>query len=74
MTFKQDITVRPTLLRPNQRQWTAGKTLDGGVWLEIEGQGRVVMSPLQAMEMIKGLATCVGFRLEKIPGAEELGN
>jgi len=64
--------VLPRLIRPNQRTWSAGKTLDGGVWLEFQGTPRFNMTPAQAMEMAQGILLCLGHQLERVPTPEEL--
>lgn len=67
------IEIVPKLIRPNQRTWSAGKTLDGGVWLQFEGAPRFNMTPAQAMEMAQGILLCLGHQLERVPQPDELG-
>jgi hypothetical protein len=66
------VEIVPRLIRPNQRAWKGGKTLDGGVWLEFQGTPRFNMTPAQAMEMAQGILLCLGHQLERVPTPEEL--
>ena len=48
----------------NQRRLTGGKNLDGSFWIEIEGQGRVVLSPQQVLDMSVGFMRALGINID----------
>lgn len=52
------------LLLPDQRRIFAGKSLNGGVFLEIEGAGRMELSRPMTIEIAKGLLKAVDIDLE----------
>lgn len=67
----------PAIFRPggvkllNQRRLTGGKNLDGSFWIEIEGQGRVTLSPQQVFDMSTGFLRAIGYTLDiKAPQAK----
>ncbi len=60
---KPDFLIKglPTL---NQRRLTGGKNLDGSFFIEIEGSGRVVLSPQQVLDMCMGYLRELGINIE----------
>lgn len=60
MVDRHDIFKAGGLQLLNQRRLTGGKNLDGSFWIEIEGQGRVQLSPQQVLDMSVGFLRALG--------------
>lgn len=52
------------LLLPGERRMVGGRNLDGGVWLDIDGRGRITLRPEQALALAQGLLNALGYRME----------
>ena len=70
--FRRDLG-QPIIQLPGQRRLFGGKDLNGGVWVQIEGQDRITMPPKQAIEFAIGLLKACGVQLEEA-NANELMN
>lgn len=70
--FRRD-TGNPIIQLPGQRRLFGGKDLNGGVWVQIEGQDRITMPPKQAVEFAVGLLRACGIHLEEVNTDELLG-
>lgn len=63
---------QPIIQLPGQRRLFGGKDLNGGVWVQIEGQDRITMPPKQAIEFAIGLLKACGVQLEEANASELL--
>lgn len=63
--FRRDLGL-PVIQLPGQRRLFGGKDLNGGVWVQIEGQDRITMPPKQAIEFAIGLLKACGIQLEEV--------
>jgi hypothetical protein len=52
------------IILPGERRMTGGKSLNGGVWLDIDGRGRIEMSPDQALSLAVGIMKNLGIEFE----------
>lgn len=43
---------------------TGGRSLNGGVWLELDGRGRIDLSPDQALQLATGILKNLGIDVE----------
>lgn len=43
------------LVLPGERRMTGGKSLNGGIWLDLDGRGRIELSPDQAFQLAVGI-------------------
>jgi hypothetical protein len=49
---------------PHQRRMTGGLSLNGGIWLEFDGQGRIELRPDQAFALAAGIMRNLGINVE----------
>jgi hypothetical protein len=52
------------LIIRGERRMTGGKTLSGKIWLELDGKGRIELTPQDAFELAKGIFRNIGIELE----------
>lgn len=52
------------VLLPGERNMKAGRHLDGRIWLDIGGHGRIDLRPDQAFRLAKGLLELLGVNVE----------
>jgi hypothetical protein len=52
------------IILPGERRMTGGKSLNGGVWLDIDGRGRIELSPDQGLELATGLLRALGINIQ----------
>lgn len=60
----KDALIVPSVGLAQQRRLTGGKNLDGSFWIEIEGQGRVMLSPQQMFGICTGFLRAMGIELQ----------
>lgn len=52
------------LILRGQRRMSGGKTLDGKVWLELDGRHRIELTPEDAFDLAKKIFQTIGVELE----------
>jgi hypothetical protein len=52
------------IVLPGERRMTGGRSLNGGVWLDIDGRGRIELSPQQGLELATGMLRALGINVE----------
>jgi hypothetical protein len=52
------------LVLPQDRRIKGGRNLDGGIWLDIDGRGRLDIRPDQAFQLAKGILHALGVNVE----------
>ena len=72
--FKNALVLPPFgLQQPGMRRLTGGKNMDGTFWLEIEGQGRIILRPQEAEAMALAILRALGHTIEQVPALAEVG-
>lgn len=52
------------VLLPGERRMVGGRDLDGGIWLDFDGKGRVNLRPDQALSLAHGIMRALGYTIE----------
>lgn len=52
------------IVLPGERRMRAGKHLDGRIWLDVDGRGRIDLAPAEAFKLGTGLLRLLGINVE----------
>jgi hypothetical protein len=52
------------IILPGERRMKGGRSLNGGIWLDIDGKGRIELSPDQAIQLATGILRNLGMAVE----------
>jgi hypothetical protein len=52
------------IVLPGERRMRGGKSLNGGIWLDLDGKGRIELSPDQALQLAAGIFKNLGIEIE----------
>lgn len=58
------IALTKGIVLPGERRMKGGRSLNGGVWLELDGHGRIELSPDQALQLATGILRNIGINIE----------